>query len=185
MKSSHPWRGPRGEQLRPPANGQHQLAGHVSEPWFKWIFQPLDELPQLTPHGTETNCLHRALSKLQVCGQKQNKAKQEQDCHCFKSLSFGVLFTWQLITNIVMALDVWKPQKSSRGLKVLKCIFNSISQKFSSVLLKMRLIRTDKQTPKQTGYRKSPALPKYISILPHLKTTALPRLFKKNNKINK
>lgn len=33
----------RGEELRPPANSQHQFAGHLSEPPGKWILQPSDD----------------------------------------------------------------------------------------------------------------------------------------------
>ena len=54
------------------ADGQHQLASRTSEPCFQGIFQPLDELAQVTPCGTETHWLYGTLPKLQPCGGKDN-----------------------------------------------------------------------------------------------------------------
>lgn len=34
------WRGRRGEEMKPPANNQHQLASHVSETPWKYILNP-------------------------------------------------------------------------------------------------------------------------------------------------
>lgn len=39
-----PWRGPRGEEQRPPDSRQHQLISHVSAPSWKQVCQPQSSL---------------------------------------------------------------------------------------------------------------------------------------------
>lgn len=67
LEPSHLGRGSCGGELSPwPValagileRRQHWPASRVSEPYSKWIFQALEELSQLMPHGAETSCLHR------------------------------------------------------------------------------------------------------------------------------